>query len=311
MKTDDPVAAAMPLLHSCVRPVEILHPPAAPRIATSTAAWPYVWGCQCGGGPDYCGAVPWTPLASVSCALRAVGPPGRDLRSRPGGAAGGRAVACGSSLPPPPPRHRPTPRPTRSFAPAHRPQRTDKEKARDAYRHPARDPRVLRDARRHDRGGDGPAAAAGTPPCWRRCCAKRAGSSSSAATRTAIRRARAPRTRRSCRRASSRRPQAFDKVQRDRDEGRTAAQLRRARIGGHGATFRNFHNLVGDPMMDELLTATMQVLKHGGVLGLTDHRAKPGTPDRPKSVGRPGTSLRTTSSRRSSTRASSSPARPR
>jgi predicted methyltransferase len=53
-------------------------------------------------------------------------------------------------------------------------------------------------------------------------------------------------------------------------------------------TFRNFHNLVGDPAMDAFLTASFQVLKHGGVLGLTDHRAKAGGPTDAKTVGDTG-----------------------
>jgi predicted methyltransferase len=39
-------------------------------------------------------------------------------------------------------------------------------------------------------------------------------------------------------------------------------------------TFRNFHNWVGDPFEGKVLAAAFAVLKHGGVLGVTDHRAK-------------------------------------
>jgi predicted methyltransferase len=53
-------------------------------------------------------------------------------------------------------------------------------------------------------------------------------------------------------------------------------------------TFRNFHNWVGDPSMGQILGAAFAVLKHGGVLGLTDHRAKPGTTADPKVVGDTG-----------------------
>jgi len=53
-------------------------------------------------------------------------------------------------------------------------------------------------------------------------------------------------------------------------------------------TFRNFHNWVGDPLQDQLLAATFAVLKHGGVLGLTDHRAKPGMPFDAKAVDATG-----------------------
>jgi predicted methyltransferase len=53
-------------------------------------------------------------------------------------------------------------------------------------------------------------------------------------------------------------------------------------------TFRNFHNWVGDPFQDQILAAAFAVLKHGGTLGLTDHRASPGTPLDPKVVDRTG-----------------------
>jgi predicted methyltransferase len=49
-------------------------------------------------------------------------------------------------------------------------------------------------------------------------------------------------------------------------------------------TFRNFHNWVGSPWMDKLLAASFAVLKHGGVLGVTDHRAKAGVPADPKAI---------------------------
>jgi len=53
-------------------------------------------------------------------------------------------------------------------------------------------------------------------------------------------------------------------------------------------TFRNFHNWVGGPMVDKVLGAALAVLKHGGVLGLVDHRAKPGTPVDPKVIDATG-----------------------
>jgi AmmeMemoRadiSam system protein B len=53
-------------------------------------------------------------------------------------------------------------------------------------------------------------------------------------------------------------------------------------------TFRNFHNWVGGPMMDKVLGAALAVLKHGGVLGLVDHRAKPGSAVDPKVVDATG-----------------------
>jgi predicted methyltransferase len=53
-------------------------------------------------------------------------------------------------------------------------------------------------------------------------------------------------------------------------------------------TFRNFHNWVEAGMTDKVLGAMFKVLKHGGVLGLTDHRANPGAPTDPKTVGDTG-----------------------
>jgi predicted methyltransferase len=53
-------------------------------------------------------------------------------------------------------------------------------------------------------------------------------------------------------------------------------------------TFRNFHNWVGSPMVDKVLVAALTVLKHGGVLGVVDHRAKPGTPVDPKVIDATG-----------------------
>lgn len=42
-------------------------------------------------------------------------------------------------------------------------------------------------------------------------------------------------------------------------------------------TFRNAHNWVGDGTADDYFAAFFDVLAPGGVLGVTDHRAKPGT----------------------------------
>ncbi|HEY3817853.1 MAG TPA: hypothetical protein VGL81_11810 [Polyangiaceae bacterium] len=53
-------------------------------------------------------------------------------------------------------------------------------------------------------------------------------------------------------------------------------------------TFRNFHNWVGSPELDAVLGAAFAVLKHGGVLGLVDHRAKPGAPVDPKAIDATG-----------------------
>jgi predicted methyltransferase len=53
-------------------------------------------------------------------------------------------------------------------------------------------------------------------------------------------------------------------------------------------TFRNFHNWVGGSEVDTLLAAAFSVLKHGGVLGMTDHRANPGVTDDRKVADKTG-----------------------
>ena len=53
-------------------------------------------------------------------------------------------------------------------------------------------------------------------------------------------------------------------------------------------TFRNFHNWVEAKTTERVLAAAFAVLKHGGVLGLVDHRASPGGPTDPKVVGDTG-----------------------
>jgi predicted methyltransferase len=53
-------------------------------------------------------------------------------------------------------------------------------------------------------------------------------------------------------------------------------------------TFRNAHNWLGGKMFDKVLAATFKVLKPGGILGLTDHRANPGGPTAAKAIGDTG-----------------------
>lgn len=43
-------------------------------------------------------------------------------------------------------------------------------------------------------------------------------------------------------------------------------------------TFRNLHNWLEDGRLDDLLRASLALLRPGGVLGVVDHRAAPGTP---------------------------------
>ncbi|HEX8790385.1 MAG TPA: hypothetical protein VF765_05490 [Polyangiaceae bacterium] len=81
-------------------------------------------------------------------------------------------------------------------------------------------------------------------------------------------------------------PQAFDRVQ--PVVVKPDVSFGPAESADMVLTFRNFHNWVGDPIMDKILAASFAVLKHGGVLGVTDHRAKPGGPTDAKTVGDTG-----------------------
>jgi predicted methyltransferase len=83
-------------------------------------------------------------------------------------------------------------------------------------------------------------------------------------------------------------PQAFDKVQ-------TVVVKRGGDwvLGPPGTvdmvlTFRNLHNWVEAGMADKVLGAAFAALKHGGVLGLTDHRANAGASTDPKVIGDTG-----------------------
>jgi predicted methyltransferase len=53
-------------------------------------------------------------------------------------------------------------------------------------------------------------------------------------------------------------------------------------------TFRNAHNWLGAEIFDKVLATTFRVLKPGGILGLTDHRANPGGPSDAKTIGATG-----------------------
>jgi predicted methyltransferase len=83
-------------------------------------------------------------------------------------------------------------------------------------------------------------------------------------------------------------PEAFDKV--------ATIDLERDKppvLGPPGSadmvlTFRNFHNWVGANSVDAVVGAAFAVLKRGGVLGLTDHRANPGASADAKTVGGTG-----------------------
>jgi predicted methyltransferase len=83
-------------------------------------------------------------------------------------------------------------------------------------------------------------------------------------------------------------PQAFDKVQSVvvNDDGPVV--FGPSESADLVLTFRNFHNWVGSPMMGKVLAATLAVLKHGGILGLVDHRAPAGTEADPKVIDKTG-----------------------
>jgi predicted methyltransferase len=53
-------------------------------------------------------------------------------------------------------------------------------------------------------------------------------------------------------------------------------------------TFRNLHTFVWLKKDQQMLAASFRVLRHGGVLGLTDHRAPPGGSTDPKVMGDTG-----------------------
>ena len=53
-------------------------------------------------------------------------------------------------------------------------------------------------------------------------------------------------------------------------------------------TFRNLHTFVWLKKEQQFLAASFRVLRHGGVLGLTDHRAAPGGSTDPKVMGDTG-----------------------
>ena len=76
----------------------------------------------------------------------------------------------------------------------------------------------------------------------------------------------------------ARNPELYDRVQVGTLPG-TAGFTDIAPAGGADAvlTFRNVHNWIEDGHLDESLRAFASVLKRGGVLGVEEHRAAPGT----------------------------------
>jgi predicted methyltransferase len=53
-------------------------------------------------------------------------------------------------------------------------------------------------------------------------------------------------------------------------------------------TFRNMHDWLGEEVADKVVAEAHRVLRPGGIFGLTDHRAKPGSPTDPQSLSDTG-----------------------
>ena len=82
----------------------------------------------------------------------------------------------------------------------------------------------------------------------------------------------------------SKSPQAFDKVETRVVNPKEELVLGPPESADMVLTFRNFHNWVESETHQAMLAATLKVLKHGGVLGVTDHRANPGAPVDKKTI---------------------------
>jgi predicted methyltransferase len=83
-------------------------------------------------------------------------------------------------------------------------------------------------------------------------------------------------------------PQAFDKVEVRIVHPKQELSFGPPESADMVVTFRNFHNWAEDGSEGKLLEAVFKVLKHGGVLGLTDHRANAGGSTDPKTIGNTG-----------------------
>jgi predicted methyltransferase len=83
-------------------------------------------------------------------------------------------------------------------------------------------------------------------------------------------------------------PQAFDKVQSVVLKDGKPWDLGAPESADMVLTFRNLHNWVEEKNADKILGAAFKVLKHGGVLGVTDHRANAGASADPKVIGDTG-----------------------
>jgi predicted methyltransferase len=87
---------------------------------------------------------------------------------------------------------------------------------------------------------------------------------------------------------AARQPEVFDRV--TRVVVPTSGEIDLGPPGSVDAvvTFRNLHTFVWLSMDRQILAAAFRVLKHGGILGLTDHRAAVGGSTDPKTLGNSG-----------------------
>jgi predicted methyltransferase len=83
-------------------------------------------------------------------------------------------------------------------------------------------------------------------------------------------------------------PQAFDRVQSVVLSYDASSPWGAPESADMVLTFRNLHNWIEDGKADAVLAQAFKVLKHGGVLGLTDHRANPSASTDPKAIGETG-----------------------
>jgi predicted methyltransferase len=85
-----------------------------------------------------------------------------------------------------------------------------------------------------------------------------------------------------------RQPEVFDRVARVQVPSTGDIVLGPPESADAVLTFRNLHTFVWLGIDRQILAASFRVLKHGGILGLTDHRAPVGGPTDPKVLGDTG-----------------------
>ena len=83
-------------------------------------------------------------------------------------------------------------------------------------------------------------------------------------------------------------PAAFDKVKPIVVRPKEDVVLGPPESADMVVTFRNLHNWIGNGTIEPMLASVFKVLKHGGILGVTDHRAKPDAGTDAKTIGDTG-----------------------